>query len=100
MAYLFLGKPDNFWTGLSSLVSVVNTVIVFIGGLLARIAYILTRDYNQKRDNSEQILFDSFIDERNKIFKTFPIELVLTSQQFSKHVPSASKLNKLTKDEE
>ncbi len=88
MDEFFLGKSIVFWAGLEAIGVLANTLILAITGwFIYRQLRTAARSFQFDGVRKMQELVDEFRDDRNKIFATFPIELVVSSTQFARRPP-------------
>jgi len=88
MIELFLGKPTVFWCGLEAIGVLANALILAITGwFIYKQLRTAARTFQFDGIRKMQELVDEFREDRDKVFLTFPIELVVSSTQFASRPP-------------
>lgn len=97
---LFLGAPTIFWAGIEAIGVVANALIVGVTGLfIYRQVRTAARAFQFDGIRKMQELVDDFRPERDKIFTTFPLDLVVSSTQFACRPPGRQVGHKISEGE-
>jgi len=91
----FLGHGSAFWVGIEAIAvcvySVAFTVTLWFLYKQVRTA---AKGFQLSAIQRMQQLVDDFRDDRHKLFRTFPLEIAVADDQFSKHPPSRRSLSR------
>ncbi|MDZ7694387.1 MAG: hypothetical protein U5K69_25235 [Balneolaceae bacterium] len=94
----FLGFSNLEWIAISAIAVAINTIVIAVTVFLG---YKKIKQASQSSQflavNRLQELMDSFKKERHILYSSFPIELVVTNEQFAKKPPSRHKKNNVSK---
>ena len=100
MIELFLGKPSIFWAGVEAIGVLANALILAVTGwLIYKQVRTAARVFQFDGIRKMQDLVDDFRGDREKIFATFPIELVVSSEQFATRPPGRMVARKISEGE-
>jgi hypothetical protein len=97
---LFLGKPLILWAGVEAIGVLANALILAITGwFIYKQVRTAARTFQFDGIRKMQDLVDEFREDREKIFATFPIELVISSTQFANRPPGRVIARKISEGE-
>lgn len=100
MIELFLGKPTVFWCGLETIgVLATALILVITGWFIYRQVRTAARTFQFNGIRKMQELVDEFREDRDKIFLTFPSELIVSSTQFASRPPGRLVSHKISEGE-
>lgn len=94
----FLGRSDSFWIGLQAIGALSSALVLLITGwFIYRQLRTAVRSFQFDGILKMQEIIDAFREERNKIYTTFPLDLVMKSTQFPRTPPSRIKRFNISK---